>query len=54
MTYAKGCLAGLAALLLAGFVVMFMTVFKDMSQEKATGLAVLAGGLAESVFSPLF
>ena len=33
---------------------MIITAFRDMSQTKATGLAALAGGVVESVFSPLF
>jgi hypothetical protein len=54
MTYVRGCLSGLASLFLAGFVLMFITAFRDMSQTKATGLAALAGGVVESIFSPLF
>ncbi|SRR6266567_1745255 len=30
------------------------SAFRGISQEKATGLAAIAGGLAESAFSPLF
>ena len=30
------------------------SIFRGMSHEKATGLAAFTGGLAESVFSPLF
>jgi hypothetical protein len=33
---------------------MTVSVFSGISGTKATGLAVLAGGVAESVFSPLF
>ena len=54
MTYVRGCLSVLASLFLAGFVLMIITAFRDMSQTKATGLAALAGGVVESVFSPLF
>jgi len=30
------------------------SVFRGISQEKATGLGAVAGGFAESLFSPLF
>ncbi len=53
MNYAKGILSGLAAILLAEFI-PGSSVFKVISTEKATGLAALAGGLAESIFSLLF
>lgn len=33
---------------------MFITAFRDMSQTKAIGLAALAGGVVECIFSPLF
>jgi len=52
--YAKGILSGLAAILLAEFIPGSWSVFKGISTEKATGLAAVAGGLAESIFSPLF
>jgi hypothetical protein len=54
MNYVKGILSGLAAIILAECVPGSWSVFRGISQEKATGLAVVAGGLAESVFSPLF
>ena len=54
MTYVRGCLSGLASLFLAGFVLVYITTFQDMSQTKAIGLGALAGGLVESIFSPLF
>lgn len=54
MTYIRGCLSGIASLFLAGFALMFITAFRDMSQTKAIGLAALAGGVVESIFSPLF
>jgi hypothetical protein len=54
MDYFKGILSGFAAIFLAECVPGSWSVFRDISREKATGLAVLAGGLAESVFSPLF
>ena len=54
MNYIKGILSGLAAIILAECVPSPWWVFRGMSQEKATGLAVLIGGLVESLFSPLF
>ena len=54
MNYVKGILSGLTAIILAECVPGSWSVFRGISQEKATGLALLAGGLAESVFSPLF
>src|SRR5260370_19200671 len=54
MNYVKGVLSGLAAIILAACVPGSWSVFRGISQEKATGLAVVAGGLAESGFSPLF
>jgi hypothetical protein len=53
MTYFKGLLSFLAALFLAEFA-MPWSVFRGISQEKATGLGAVAGGFAESLFSPLF
>ena len=53
MNYVKGILSGLAAIILAECVPGSWSVFRGIGQEKATGLAVVAGGLAESVFSPL-
>ena len=53
MTYAKGILTGLAAILLAEFV-PGSSAFRVISTEKARGPVVLSGGLAGSLFSPLF
>lgn len=50
MDYIKGILSGLAAIFVAEFVFFWPT----LSKEKATGLTVLKGLLAESVFSPRF
>ena len=52
MAYFKGFLSFIAALFLAEFVPW--PWFRGISQEKATGLAAVAGGFAESLFSPLF
>ncbi len=54
MDYVKGILSGLAAIFLAEFLPGSWSIFRGMSHEKATGLAAFTGGLAESVFSPLF
>ena len=54
MDYFKGILSGLAAIFIAECVPGSWSVFKGNSGEKATGLAAFAGGLAESVVSPLF
>ena len=50
MDYIKGILSGLAAIFVAEFVFFWPT----LSGSKATGLAVLKGLLAGSVFSPRF
>jgi hypothetical protein len=53
----KIVLSGLAAIFVAllgpSFVGALMAL-KDINQQRATGLAVVAGGLSASVFSPLF
>ena len=54
MDYVKGILSGLTAIILAEAVPGSWSVFRGISGTKATGLAAVAGGLAESVFSPLF
>jgi ABC-type Na+ efflux pump permease subunit len=53
MNYVKGVLSGLAALALAEFVGPW-SMFKGISEQKATGLGAVAGGLMWSAFSPLF
>ncbi|HEX4772650.1 MAG TPA: hypothetical protein VH351_17590, partial [Bryobacteraceae bacterium] len=52
--YIKIALSTLAAMILARFVPMFWTTFRYISQEKATGLAAVAGGLVENLLSGLF
>lgn len=54
MDYVKGILSGLAAIILAELVPGSWSILRGISGTKATGLAAVAGGLAESVFSPLF
>jgi hypothetical protein len=52
--YIKTALSSLTAMILAMFVPMFWTTFRYIRQEKATGLAAVAGGLFENLFSGLF
>jgi hypothetical protein len=54
MAYFKGVLATFATLFLAVLIPMFWTAFRGISSEKGTGLAAIAGGLTESIFSPWF
>ena len=54
MEYVKGILSGVAAIFLAEFVPGPWSIFRGMSEQKATGLAAIAGGVLESLFSPLF
>jgi len=54
MNYVKGILSGLAAIFLAEFVPSPWSIFKGISEQKATGLGAVAGGIMGSAFSPLF
>lgn len=54
MNYVKGILSGLAAIFLAEFVPGPWSMFKGISEQKATGLGAVAAGLTGSAFSPLF
>jgi hypothetical protein len=54
MNYVKGILSGLAAIFLAEFVPGPWSMFKGISEQKATGLGVAAAGIMGSAFSPLF
>ncbi len=54
MVYVRGILSGVTALFLALCVPGLVHAFKGISQEKATGLAVVARGLTEAIFSCLF
>jgi hypothetical protein len=54
MNYVKGILSGLAAIFLAEFVPGPWSMFKGISQQKATGLGVATAGIMGSAFSPLF
>lgn len=52
--YLRTLLTATGALFLATLIPTFALAFKGLSSEKATGLAAVAGGLAESVFAPWF
>jgi hypothetical protein len=52
--YIKTALSSLTAMILAMFVPTFWMSFRNISQEKATGLASVAGGMFENLFSGLF
>jgi hypothetical protein len=52
--YAKGLLAGVAAVFGVLFVPALVHFFWGMSIEKATGLAVVTSGFVEAFLSPLF
>ncbi|PYX95888.1 MAG: hypothetical protein DMG71_07790, partial [Acidobacteria bacterium] len=54
MDYFKGILSAIAAIFLAECVPGSWSVFKGISARKATGLGAVAGGLVESIFSPMF
>jgi hypothetical protein len=54
MDYVKGILSGLVAIIIAELVPGSWSVVRGMSGSKATGLAAVAGGLIESILSPLF
>ena len=54
MDYVKGILSAFAAIFLAECVPGSWSIFRGISTEKATGLAAVAGGLVESILSPLF
>lgn len=51
--YIKTALSSLTAMILAMFAPTFWTTFRSISQEKATGLAAVAGGIFENFFSGL-
>jgi len=53
MGYFKGVLTAITAVFLAGCLPALWSIFR-VSQEKATGLAVVGGGFVEALFSPLF
>ena len=54
MDYFKGILSAIAAIFLAQCVPGSWSVFKGISEQKATGLGAIVGGLVEGILSPLF
>ena len=54
MAYIKGILSALAAIVLAELVPAFWWLFSGANGSKATGIAVVAGGLVESLLTPRF
>ena len=54
MAYLNGILSALSAIILAELVPGLWSLFRGINGSKATGLAAVAGGLVESLFSPLF
>jgi hypothetical protein len=52
--YLKTALGSLASQIMAASLPMLWTTFRSISQEKATGLAAVAGGMFENLFSGLF
>ena len=52
--YIKMALSSLTAMILAMFAPAFWSAFRNISQEKATGLGAVAGKLFENLFSGLF
>ena len=54
VAYVRGALSGVAAIFVALLGPGLLAALRDVSNEKATGLAAIAGGLLESLLSPLF
>jgi hypothetical protein len=54
MTFAKGALSVTASLSLTLLGPGLFMAFRGISQEKATGLAAVAGGITEALLSPMF
>jgi hypothetical protein len=52
--YVKGVLSGIAGIIFALVVPVLANALRGISAEKATGLAVVAGGFAEALFNPVF
>jgi len=52
--YVKTALTSLTSMILAMFVPTFWTSFRNISQEKATGLGAVAGRMFENLFSGWF
>lgn len=54
LLYVKTALTSLTSMILAMFVPTFWSSVRNISQEKATGLAAVAGGLLENLYTGLF
>jgi hypothetical protein len=54
VAYVRAALSGLAAVLIAPLGLALVADFWGMNQQKTTGLGAIAGGLLESILSPLF
>jgi hypothetical protein len=54
VAYVRATLSGLAAVFIGLLGPWFVIALWNMKEQKATGLAAFAGGLLESIFSPLF
>jgi hypothetical protein len=54
MVYLKGVLATVASLFLALLVPQLWWLIRTMSTTKGTGIAVVASGFLETIFSPWF
>jgi hypothetical protein len=54
MIYVKSILSAIAALFSSMLTVAFMGPFKGVSEQRAVGVAALAGGLVETCSSPVF
>jgi hypothetical protein len=54
VVYVRAALSGLAAVHIALLGPGVVAAFWSMHQQKTTGLGAIAGGLVESIFSPLF
>jgi hypothetical protein len=54
VTTLRAALSAVAAILVALFGPALFFALRDLSPSKATGLAAVAGGFLESLFSPLF
>ena len=51
MEYVKGILSGAAGILLALILPSLLVIFRGITDEKATGFAIVFGGLTESLYS---
>lgn len=54
VVYFRGVLSGLAAIFLGLLLPGLLNAFRGISLEKATGVAAVAGGFVEAIFSPIF